>query len=161
MGLFLKRGTFIRTLVRLRRDGRRVVFTNGCFDLIHVGHVRLLKEARGFGDVLAVGVNTDRSVRRLKGPDRPVVPQAFRAEVLAALSMVDYVTLFDEPTPKALIEAILPTVLVKGGDYRPETVVGREAVEASGGEVRIVSLVPGFSTTELLRRLQKDERRRS
>ena len=142
----------------LRRHGRpregRLVFTNGCFDLLHPGHVAYLHEARALGDALVVGVNTDASVRRLKGPDRPLVDQESRAFVLAGLADVDAVTLFDEDTPAALIAALLPDVLVKGGDYTPETVVGADTVRQAGGEVRIIPLVPGHSTTDLLRRIR-------
>lgn len=153
MGQVLARDRFATTLRRLKSEGRRIVFTNGCFDLIHVGHVRLLALARSFGDVLAIGLNTDRSVRGLKGPARPIVDEASRAEVLAALAVVDYVTLFDEPTPLELIREVVPDVLVKGGDYSPDTVVGRDVVEEAGGQIRIVPLVDGFSTTGLVQRL--------
>ena len=136
-----------------RRAGRRIVFTNGCFDLLHVGHVRYLAEARAAGDLLLVGVNSDASVRRLKGPARPLVPEAARAEILAALAAVDYVTIFDEDTPERLIAEVLPDVLVKGGDWTPDRVVGRETVEARGGRVLIIPTVAGFSTTTLAARL--------
>lgn len=136
-----------------RRDaGRKVVFTNGCFDLLHVGHARLLRQAADCGDVLVVGLNSDASVRRLKGPSRPINPESARAELLGALECVDLVTVFDDDTPMALIEAIRPDVLVKGGDYRPEEVVGREVVEASGGKLILIPLVEGHSTTNLVRK---------
>jgi D-beta-D-heptose 7-phosphate kinase/D-beta-D-heptose 1-phosphate adenosyltransferase len=137
----------------------RLVFTNGCFDLLHRGHVEYLNQARGLGDALVVGVNTDASVERLKGPGRPVVPQGDRAIVLAGLESVDAVTLFDEDTPRALIAALLPDVLVKGGDYALDEVVGREEVEAAGGEVLALPLVPGRSTTDLLGRVGETVRR--
>jgi D-beta-D-heptose 7-phosphate kinase/D-beta-D-heptose 1-phosphate adenosyltransferase len=152
MGCFVDRDEFVRRLATARSAGRRVVFTNGCFDLLHLGHVRLLQAARELGDLLAVGVNTDRSVRELKGPDRPFTPQEARAEILSALACVDLVTLFDEPTPARLVEEVVPDVLVKGGDYRSDQVVGRETVEAAGGEVRVLPLVAGYSTSELIRR---------
>lgn len=137
---------------RLRREGKRLVFTNGCFDLLHVGHVRCLEEAKRHGDVLFVGLNSDRSTRAIKGDRRPLVPQGQRAEVLAALRAVDYVVIFDEPTPLELIRRLRPHVLVKGGDWTPETIVGRDEVE----QVVRVPLVPGVSTTaivqEVLRR---------
>ena len=140
----------------LARFGRprsgTLVFTNGCFDLLHRGHVEYLYAARALGDALVVGVNTDASVRRLKGAGRPVVSEDDRAFVLAGLGCVDAVTLFDEDTPRDLIAALLPDVLVKGGDYSPETVVGRAEVEAAGGRVAIVPLVPGRSTTAILQR---------
>ena len=130
-----------------RARGERVVFTNGCFDVLHVGHVRCLATAQDAGDLLVVGLNSDASVRRLKGPERPLVSEGARAEVLAALAAVDYVTVFDEDTPLALIEALQPDVLVKGGDWTPDQVVGREIVEARGGRVLIVPTIGGYSTT--------------
>ncbi len=137
-------------LARHRAQGQRVVFTNGCFDLLHVGHVTCLEEARAQGDVLVVGLNSDASVRRLKGPTRPIVPQEQRARVLAGLSAVDYVVLFDADTPFELIRRIEPDVLVKGGDYRPDTIVGAEVVVRRGGRVHVAGQVPGVSTTQLL-----------
>ncbi|MGH7500395.1 MAG: D-glycero-beta-D-manno-heptose 1-phosphate adenylyltransferase [Longimicrobiales bacterium] len=129
---------------------QQLVFTNGVFDLLHRGHVQYLYAARGLGDILVVGVNTDASVRRLKGEDRPFMAQADRAFVVAGLGCVDAVTLFDEDTPEQLIARLLPDVLVKGGDYSRETVAGRHAVEASGGRVMILPLVPGRSTTGIV-----------
>lgn len=138
-----------------RGKGKRIVFTNGCFDLLHIGHTRYLQAARSLGDLLVVGVNTDDSVRGLeKASDRPIVPEAQRAEVLAALSCVDFVVLFAEPDPKRLITAIQPDVLVKGGDWTPDTIVGREVVENRGGLVRTIPLVPGMSTTALVQRIR-------
>ncbi len=134
-------------------NGRRVVFTNGCFDLLHPGHVRLLEQARALGDALVVGLNSDRSVRELKGDARPLVPEAGRAEVLAALETVDAVTIFDEPTPRELIAALEPDVLVKGGDWRPDEIVGREEVEAAGGRVVVVPTLEGYSTSALIARI--------
>lgn len=134
----------------------RLVFTNGCFDILHRGHVEYLEQARALGDALVVGVNTDASVERLKGPGRPVVPQADRALVLAGLESVDAVTLFDEDTPRALIRALLPDVLVKGGDYAVNGIVGREEVETAGGEVHVIPLIRGRSTSDLIRRIQWD-----
>lgn len=136
-----------------RRDGRRLVCTNGCFDLLHVGHVTYLQEAAALGDVLLVAINSDQSVRALKGPHRPVIGQHDRAALLAALECVDHVLVFDDPTPHALLAAIRPDILVKGGDYGTEEVVGREVVLAYGGEVRVTGRVAGISTTELLRGL--------
>ena len=135
----------------------RVVFTNGCFDILHPGHVEYLYEARTLGDVLVVGLNTDESVRRLKGPGRPLNSQDGRALVLAGLGCVDVVTLFDEDTPRSLIAALLPDVLVKGGDYRAEDVVGREEVEAAGGTVTILPHRGGHSTTGIIHRIRKTE----
>lgn len=138
-----------------RGKGKRIVFTNGCFDLLHIGHTRYLQAARSLGDLLVVGVNTDDSVRGLeKASDRPIVPEAQRAEVLAALSCVDFVVLFAEPDPERLITAIQPDVLVKGGDWTPDTIVGREVVENRGGLVRTIPLVPGMSTTALVQRIR-------
>ena len=138
-----------------RRHGARIVFTNGCFDLMHVGHTRYLEAARRLGDVLVVGLNTDASARSLgKGPGRPFMPEQERAEVLAALASVDYVVLFDEPDPRSLIEAVQPDVLVKGGDWRLDTIIGRDIVEKRGGTVHSIPLVPGVSTTDLVRRIQ-------
>lgn len=134
--------------VSLRREGKRLVFTNGCFDLIHIGHIRYLREAKRLGDVLVVGLNTDASVRRLK-PNRPITPEAERAEVLAALEMVDYVTLFTEDTPYELIAYLRPDVLVKGGDWKREDIVGADIV----AEVRSLPYVRGRSTTEIVRKI--------
>ncbi|MGH9779915.1 MAG: D-glycero-beta-D-manno-heptose 1-phosphate adenylyltransferase [Candidatus Acidiferrales bacterium] len=136
---------------------KRVVFTNGCFDLLHPGHVRLLQHARQLGDALVVGLNSDASVRRLKGDSRPLVPEAGRAEVLAALECVDVVTVFDEDTPRELIAALRPDVLVKGGDWKPDQIVGREEVEAAGGRVVVVPYVEGYSTSALIERMRKKE----
>jgi rfaE bifunctional protein nucleotidyltransferase chain/domain len=131
----------------------RVVFTNGCFDVLHRGHVEYLAAARRMGDVLVVGVNSDDSVCRLKGPGRPINPEGDRATVLAALEAVDAVTLFSEDTPLALIQRLLPDVLVKGGDYEVSNIVGASEVAAAGGEVVVVPLVPGRSTTNILQRM--------
>jgi D-beta-D-heptose 7-phosphate kinase/D-beta-D-heptose 1-phosphate adenosyltransferase len=141
-------------LAARRAAGARVAFTNGCFDLLHPGHVRYLAAARALGDVLVVGLNDDASVRRLKGPGRPVMTAAERAEVLGALACVDHVVLFGEDTPRALIRALAPDVLVKGADWLPEDIVGRDEVLARGGRVERVPLVPGVSTSELLRRIR-------
>lgn len=138
---------------RRRRAGQKVVFTNGCFDLLHLGHARLLRQAAALGDYLVVGLNSDASVRRLKGEGRPLNPEDARAELLAGLECVDAVTLFGDDTPAALIESIVPDVLVKGGDYRPEEVVGREVVEAAGGRLVLIPTVEGHSTTGLVRRM--------
>lgn len=133
-----------------RANGERIVFTNGCFDLLHIGHVTLLEEARSFGDRLIVAINSDASVRGLKGPSRPVVGEQERGRVLAALAAVDAVVIFNEPTPLELIVATRPDVLVKGGDYSREVVVGAAELATYGGEVRIVPFVEGFSTTSLI-----------
>jgi D-glycero-beta-D-manno-heptose 1-phosphate adenylyltransferase len=138
---------------RLRRLGRRVVFTNGCFDLIHPGHIRYLQEARRLGDALIVALNSDRSVRELKGERRPILDQNERAEVMAALGCVDYVTIFDEPTPREIVAALLPDVLVKGGDWGVDRIVGRDEVEAAGGKVLSLPFIEGCSTTDLVERI--------
>jgi len=140
---------------RLRSAGVRLVFTNGVFDLLHVGHVRYLAHARALGDALLVAINSDRSVRELKGPDRPIFNQAERAEILAALRYVDYVTIFDDVSPRSLIAKLLPDVLVKGGDYELHEIHGREEVEAAGGRVVSLPFVEGASTTTLIERMKK------
>jgi len=137
-----------------RAEGARIVFTNGCFDLLHAGHVRYLEAARALGDVLVVGLNDDVSVRRLKGPGRPILPLAERAEVLAGLAAVDHVIAFADDTPLALIEALAPDVLVKGADWAAADIVGRDPVLARGGRVERIELVPGVSTSELIRRIR-------
>jgi D-beta-D-heptose 7-phosphate kinase/D-beta-D-heptose 1-phosphate adenosyltransferase len=136
-----------------RPEKQSIVFTNGCFDVLHVGHVQLLEEASTLGDVLVVAVNSDASVRRLKGPTRPIVGEANRAAMLAALACVDYVVIFHEDTPHRLLEAIRPDVLVKGGTYTIDEVVGREIVEAHGGRVCLTSRIEGISTTKLIEAL--------
>jgi D-glycero-beta-D-manno-heptose 1-phosphate adenylyltransferase len=135
--------------------GERVVFTNGCFDLLHPGHTRYLADARSLGDLLIVAVNSDRSVRSLKGEGRPIFPEEERAELLAALEAVDYVTIFDGPTPQAVIARMLPHVLVKGAGWGPNEIVGRAEVEAAGGRVVSMPAVPGFSTTGIVNAVQK------
>jgi D-beta-D-heptose 7-phosphate kinase/D-beta-D-heptose 1-phosphate adenosyltransferase len=135
------------------RAGRAVVFTNGCFDLLHPGHIRLLEESRGLGDVMLVAVNSDDSVRELKGPYRPIMPQAERVELLAALAAVDAVTVFDDLTPQSLIAGVLPNVLVKGSDWGEDQIVGRVEVEAAGGRVVSIALQPGYSTSGLVARI--------
>ncbi len=150
MRKILSREELVQAVRQHRQAGKRVVFTNGCFDLLHVGHMRYLQQARSLGDLLVLGVNDDASVRRLKGDKRPLIPHAERASVLAALACVDYVTIFSEDTPLELIASVHPDVLVKGGDYTPETVVGRDEVEAYGGEVALVPFIDGFSTTDII-----------
>ncbi len=142
-------------LAQARTQRKRIVFTNGCFDLMHVGHTRYLQAAKALGDLLVVGVNSDASVKSLnKSPDRPIVPESQRSEVLAALGCIDYVVLFHERDPQNLISAVQPDVLVKGGDWAVDRIVGREIVEARGGVVRTVPLVPGISTTALIHRIR-------
>ena len=152
--VILDREELRRVRARLREAGRRLVFTNGCFDILHVGHVRYLAQARALGDALVVAVNSDRSVRELKGAGRPVVPEGERAEVLAALAAVDFVTVFDEDSPRSLIAELLPDVLVKGGDYALGEIHGREEVEAAGGRVLALPFVEGASTTDIIERVR-------
>ena len=140
---------------RLRAEGKTVVFTNGVFDLLHVGHLRYLQHARGLGDALIVGLNSDRSVRLIKGPDRPITSQDERAEILAALACVDAVVIFDEDTPKNLILAIQPDVLVKGADWAEDAIVGREIVEARGGMVVRMPIEPGYSTSAIVDKIKR------
>jgi D-beta-D-heptose 7-phosphate kinase/D-beta-D-heptose 1-phosphate adenosyltransferase len=144
-----------RIVARLQKEGKRVVFSNGCFDILHVGHIRYLAQARKMGDLLVVGLNTDRSVRAIKGDRRPIVPEKERAEVLAALEIVDYVVLFDEPDPLRLISALKPDILVKGADWPKDEIVGREVVEKAGGKVARIPLVPGSSSTNIIEKILK------
>ena len=144
-----------RAIARAKTRGLRVVFTNGCFDLVHAGHVAILERAKGLGDLLVVGLNSDRSVRGLKGRGRPVLGQRDRARLLAALAAVDYVTIFDAPTPEALIRRLKPTVLVKGADWKAGAIVGRELVERAGGRVARLPLLKGQSTTALIARIRR------
>jgi D-beta-D-heptose 7-phosphate kinase/D-beta-D-heptose 1-phosphate adenosyltransferase len=154
------RAALVAAVRRLQGAGKKVVFTNGCFDLLHVGHVRYLQEAGALGDVLVVGVNSDASVRLLKGPGRPLTPARERAEVLAALACVDYVTIFGGATPQRLIAAVQPDVLVKGGDWPVERIVGREVVEARGGRVLSIPFVKNRSTTATIARIRGAAARR-
>lgn len=156
MGRVITREDAVRRAAELQRAGQTLVFTNGCFDVLHRGHVDLLAAARRLGDVLAVGINSDASVKRLKGPDRPWMGEDDRAVLVAALEAVDWVVIFPEDTPQELIEALRPQVLVKGGDYRREDIVGAERVESDGGRVVIVPLTPGRSSTALRERVQRD-----
>jgi len=149
----LDRNLLLRRVSEWRAAGETIVFTNGCFDLLHVGHVTLLEDCHKFGSKLVLGLNSDASVCRLKGPTRPVVGEKERAQVMAALAAVDAVVLFEEDTPLELIRAVKPDVLVKGGDYSVETVVGHEVVTAGGGRVEIVPTVEGFSTTNIVKKL--------
>ena len=149
MGRLFTRAELIGERARWKRDGKTVVFTNGCYDLLHPGHIRLLEQARSLGDVLIVGVNTDASVRRSKGPDRPLTREHDRAELLLALDAVDGVVLFDQDTPRDLIAELLPDILVKGADWS-HFIAGRQEVEAAGGTVAALPLEPGYSTTAIV-----------
>jgi rfaE bifunctional protein nucleotidyltransferase chain/domain len=150
----LTRVAAVAVVERLRAAGRTVVFTNGVFDLLHVGHLRYLQQARALGDALIVGLNSDRSVRQVKGPARPITAEAERAEILEALACVDGVVIFDEPTPHDLIEALQPDILVKGADWAADAIVGRDIVEARGGRVVRVPMEPGHSTTTLIEKIR-------
>jgi rfaE bifunctional protein nucleotidyltransferase chain/domain len=161
MGQILDRASLLKERQRLRLEGRRVVFTNGCFDLSHPGHIRYLAQARSLGDALIVALNSDASVGKLKGDARPILKQQERAEVMAALACVDYVTVFEEETPRQLIAALLPDVLVKGGDWSVETIVGRQEVEAAGGVVESLAFIEGVSTTEIIQRILAGHHSRS
>ncbi len=154
MGRVVSQAELLQVIGHAARGRRRVVFTNGCFDLLHPGHIQTLESARSLGDALAVGLNSDRSVRLLKGPGRPITPGHERAEILAALAAVDFVVLFDDATPRKLVAKLLPDVLVKGADWRFGEIVGRGEVEAAGGHVVSVPLMPGYSTTEILEKIQ-------
>ncbi|KPK27263.1 MAG: glycerol-3-phosphate cytidylyltransferase [Nitrospira bacterium SG8_3] len=146
--------SLLQRITALQQAGEAIVFTNGCFDLLHIGHTRYLEEAKQLGERLVVGINSDKSVRQLaKGTNRPILPEEQRAEVIAALGCVDYVILFDEPDPLNLIKAIQPNVLVKGGDWTPERIVGKDFVEERGGFVRTIPLVPDISTTTIIQRI--------
>lgn len=138
----------------LKKEGKKIVFTNGCFDLLHIGHITYLKHARSLGDILVVGLNTDRSVRAIKGKNRPIIPEEERSHVLAALECVDYVILFDEDTPVKLIREVCPDVLVKGADYTKEQVVGHDIVESYGGSVTLIPLIEGNSTSDIIKRIK-------
>lgn len=149
MGAIYTREQLIAIRAEWRRAGRKVVFTNGCYDILHPGHIRLLESARSLGDILILALNTDSSVQRLKGPTRPLIPEGERAELAASLAAVDAVTFFDEDTPRELIAQVLPDILIKGADWA-HFIAGREEVEAAGGQVLALPLEPGYSTTGIL-----------
>jgi rfaE bifunctional protein nucleotidyltransferase chain/domain len=144
----------IAVAAQARRGGKIVVFTNGCFDLLHRGHVHILREAKAVGDLLIVAINSDQSVKAIKGPARPICSEIDRLELIAAMEMVDYVTLFDEPDPYKLIAAIKPNVLAKGGDWNADQVVGADIVEQNGGRVLLVPYLKGSSTSEIIERIR-------
>lgn len=143
-------------ILHATRRNKKIVFTNGCFDILHAGHITLLSKAKACGDILVVGLNSDASIQRIKGPKRPIVSEMERAHILSALEAVDYVVLFDEDTPLELIRQLRPDILVKGADYKPEAVVGKDVVESYGGQVRLIDLVPGFSTTHIIESILKN-----
>jgi rfaE bifunctional protein nucleotidyltransferase chain/domain len=152
VGQFYDRAGLLAARQQWKREGKRVVFTNGCYDLLHPGHIRLLEQARSLGDVLILALNSDASVRKIKGPLRPLLPEQERAEIALALAAVDAVTLFDEETPRELIAEVLPDVLIKGADWA-HFIAGREEVEAAGGQVLTVALEPGYSTTGMVEQM--------
>ncbi len=145
----------IKVVNRLKQEGKRIVFTNGCFDIIHLGHVLYLKSAKEYGDILVVGLNSDKSVKIIKGDKRPVVPQGERAGVLSSIRFVDYVVIFNEPDPYKIIEAVKPDVLVKGGDWAIENIIGRDIVESSGGKVYNIPYIEGSSSTNIIEEILK------
>lgn len=144
-------------VVDARTNGKKVAFTNGCFDLLHRGHVHVLRAARACADLLIVGINSDQSVKQIKGPKRPLLPESDRCELLGAMEMVDFVILFNEPDPYNLISAIRPDVLVKGGDWKTEKIIGADMVEEAGGRVVVVPYIKGFSTTEIIERIKNSD----
>jgi D-beta-D-heptose 7-phosphate kinase/D-beta-D-heptose 1-phosphate adenosyltransferase len=152
MGLLVDRESLLALRHLWRQRGEKVVFTNGCFDLLHPGHVRLLEQARSLGDRLVVAINSDAGVQRLKGPQRPILPESERAALITSLAAVDAVTIFDEETPKELLAALEPDILVKGSDWA-HWIAGREEVEAAGGRVMAIPVEPDFSTTDIVRRI--------
>lgn len=156
MGKVLPLSQLSDEIAKLKQAGKKIVTTNGCFDLLHVGHVRILKQSKELGDVLVVGVNSDASVSKLKGPERPIVSENDRAEVLSSLACVDYVTIFGEDTPVEFLRHVKPNVHVKGADYKPSDLAETPVVESFGGEVKILSLVPSKSTTSLVERIKAD-----
>jgi D-beta-D-heptose 7-phosphate kinase/D-beta-D-heptose 1-phosphate adenosyltransferase len=153
MGKIVNLDQLIRIRKKAKQEHRKVVFTNGCFDILHRGHIECLKKAKSFGDLLIVGLNSDSSVKKLKGDKRPIVPQDDRAEILASLGMVDYICIFEEETPRKIIHALIPDVLVKGGDYRKKKIVGKEVVESFGGRVFTVKAVRGKSTKNIIQKI--------
>lgn len=156
MGLFLDLNSLLKHLEPIRKN-KKIVFTNGCFDLLHIGHVKYLQQARSLGDLLVVGVNSDASVQKLKGPTRPLQNEVDRAEILAALACVDYTVIFTDETPLDLIQKVHPHVLVKGGDWKPEQIVGSDFVLKNGGQVRSLQFVEGRSTTLLVQKALKND----
>jgi rfaE bifunctional protein nucleotidyltransferase chain/domain len=161
MGSILSRDDLVSVRRQLKTAGKRVVFTNGCFDILHRGHVDYLQKAKSLGDVLVVGINTDASVRRLKGNGRPIVAEEDRAAVIAALAAVDYVCLFDEDTPYELIRAVVPDILVKGADWSVNDIVGKDVVEGAGGSVHTIEFLPNRSTTKIIQKITQTGVRQS
>jgi D-beta-D-heptose 7-phosphate kinase/D-beta-D-heptose 1-phosphate adenosyltransferase len=156
-----ERKVLLRIVKNLKTKGKRIVFTNGCFDILHLGHVRYLEKAKSLGDVLVVGVNSNSSVRKLKGPKRPILPEKERTEILSGLGCVDYITIFNEADPLKLIASLKPDLLVKGGDWTREQIVGREVVERSGGQLVIIPFVKGASTSNVIDTILKRYEKRT
>ncbi|MFQ6031695.1 MAG: D-glycero-beta-D-manno-heptose 1-phosphate adenylyltransferase [Candidatus Zixiibacteriota bacterium] len=161
MGTIVNLDQLIRIRKRAKRNHQKVVFTNGCFDILHRGHIECLKKAKSLGDLLIVGLNSDSSVKKLKGDKRPIFPQKDRAEILASLWMVDYVCIFEEETPQKIISALIPDILVKGGDYKKRKIVGKQVVESHGGKVFTVKEVKGKSTKNIINRIAARYRKSS
>ncbi len=155
LGRVVSQEELLSRVAEAKAARRRIVFTNGCYDLLHPGHIRLLEKSRELGEILVLALNSDRSVRENKGVNRPIIPENERAEIAAALAAVDYVVLFDEPTPREIIARVLPDVLVKGSDWGADEIVGREEVEAAGGRVVSVPLEPGYSTSSIIEKILK------
>jgi len=151
--MILDNSSIEKTIKDLKRQGKTIVFTNGCFDILHIGHVRYLKEAKSLGDILVVGLNSDESIRYIKGPKRPIIPQEERAEILASIRYVDYVVIFNEPDPYNLISLVKPHILVKGGDWPVEKIVGKDIVEGYGGKVLSIPYMEGSSTTGIITKI--------
>ncbi len=156
-----RRDELLQIIQDLKMKGKRIVFTNGCFDLLHIGHIRYLEKAKTLGDILVVGVNSDSSVKKLKGDQRPILSEEVRTEILSGLGCVDYITIFEELDPLNLITSLQPNVLVKGGDWTKEQIVGRDVVEGSGGEVVILPFIQGASTTHLIETILKRYEKRT
>ncbi len=154
--IILNRKKLIRIIKKIKKSGKKIVFTNGCFDIIHTGHINLLNAAKKFGDVLILGLNSDSSVRRLKGKNRPIVPQHERAEIMSALSAVDIVTIFYEDDPYNIIKDIKPDVLVKGGDWPLDKIIGADIVKSYGGKVKNIKYIKGQSTTNIIKKILKN-----
>jgi len=153
MRKMLSRYELKKEIEKLKKTGKKIIFTNGCFDILHTGHTRYLREARKLGNILVVGINSDTSVRAIKGPQRPIVPQDERADIMASLESVDFVTLFDETTPLELIECLKPHIIVKGGDWVEKDIVGGEAVRKWGGAVAVIPKIKGASTTSIIEKI--------
>ena len=156
-GKIKKLGELGSIVTKAKSNNKKVVFTNGCFDLLHLGHIHLLREAKKLGDLLIVALNSDSSIRKIKGPSRPILPETERAELLASLEMVDFVTVFSQPDPGEVIKALHPNVLVKGGDWTQDQIIGKDTVEDHGGKVVALPFLSGHSTTKIIERIRREE----